>query len=75
MLVIATRHPLNLRQVYANARRLNPAIEIVVCTDNEEESRTLLSEGVGTIFLGVDELAGGMIRHILRRLPPSGASV
>ena len=71
MLVIATRHPLDVPQVASTARRLNPGIEIVVRTDNEDESRTLRADGVGIVFLGVDELAGGMIRHILQRFTPS----
>ena len=71
MLVIATQHPLDIRQMADTARKLNPGIEIVVRTHNEDESRLLRQDGVGTVFLGVEELARGMIQHIVQRFPPA----
>ena len=67
MLVIATPDTLNVRKVVEIARTLNPAIEVVVRTHNEEEAALLQREHIGTVFLGEQELALGMTRHVLRR--------
>ncbi|MDI1274467.1 YbaL family putative K(+) efflux transporter [Polaromonas sp.] len=67
MLVIATPDTLNVRQMINTARTLNPAIEIVVRTHNEAEARLLESENAGKIFLGEEELAHSMTRHVLER--------
>jgi len=74
MLVIATQHPIDIRQMADTARQLNPDIEIVVRTHNEDESDLLRKEGIGTVFLGVEELARGMIQHIVQRFPPPATS-
>ena len=70
MLVVATPDPLSLRQMANTARALNPAIEIVLRTHSEEESVMLRKDGVGTIFVGEEELAKGMTRHVLKRFDP-----
>ena len=67
MLVIAIPDTFNIRQMVATARALNPEIEIIVRTHNEEEAQLLEQEGVGTVFLGEGELAKGMARHALER--------
>jgi CPA2 family monovalent cation:H+ antiporter-2 len=67
MLVIATPDTLNVRKVVEIARTLNPSIEVVVRTHNEEEAALLQNEHIGTVFLGEQELALGMTRHVLRR--------
>lgn len=67
MLVIATPDTLNVRQMINTARTLNPGIEIVVRTHNEAEARLLESENAGKIFLGEEELAQSMTRHVLER--------
>ncbi len=67
MLVVATPDTLNVRQMINTARTLNPAIEIVVRTHNEAEAKLLESENAGKIFLGEEELAQSMTRHVLER--------
>ncbi len=67
MLVIATPDTLDVRQMIATARALNPAIETVVRTHNEAEAKLLDSENAGRIFLGEHELAQAMTRHVLAR--------
>ncbi|MDI1339007.1 YbaL family putative K(+) efflux transporter [Polaromonas sp.] len=67
MLVIATPDTLNVRQMINIARTLNPEIEIVVRTHNEAEAKLLESENAGRIFLGEEELAQSMTRHVLER--------
>ena len=74
MLVIATQHPIDIRQMADTARTLNPGIEIVVRTHNEDESELLRQDGIGAVFLGVEELAKGMIEHIVRRFTPPTTS-
>jgi CPA2 family monovalent cation:H+ antiporter-2 len=67
MLVIATPDTLDVRQMIAIARTLNPPIETVVCTHNEAEAKLLDQENAGKVFLGEQELAQSMIRHVLER--------
>lgn len=67
MLVVATPDTLGVRQMAETARTLNPGIEVVVRTHNEDESRLLRRDQVGTVFYGEEELAKGMITHVLQR--------
>lgn len=67
MLVAAIPDTLEARRMIGVARTLNPDIEIVVRLHNEEEADLLRQEKAGQIFLGEEELAKGMIHHILGR--------
>lgn len=67
MLVVATPDTFDVRQMVKTARTLNPDIETVVRTHNEEEAKLLQRETELTVFLGEDELAKGMGRHVLER--------
>ncbi len=67
MLVIATPDTVSVRRTAEIARTLNPAIEIVLRTHDEEEASLLESENVGTVFFGEHELATAMTRHVLAR--------
>jgi CPA2 family monovalent cation:H+ antiporter-2 len=67
MLVIATPDTFDVRKMAALARQLNPAIEVVVRTHNEEEAALLARDQVGKVFMGEHELALGMAGHVLAR--------
>lgn len=67
MLVIATPATIGVRQMALHARLLNPGIEIVVRSHNEEEARRLEAELSGKVFVGENELAVAMSRHVLER--------
>ncbi|MEW6313665.1 MAG: YbaL family putative K(+) efflux transporter [Pseudomonadota bacterium] len=67
MLVIATPDYIGVRQMVKIARTLNPAIEIVVRTHDEDESLLMRKDAIGTVFFGEEELARGMLSHVLRR--------
>jgi monovalent cation:H+ antiporter-2, CPA2 family len=69
MLVIATQDTLSLHQMIETARTLNPEIQIVVRSHNEDEAERLRAAGVGTVFLGEAELAHAMARHVLAPPP------
>jgi CPA2 family monovalent cation:H+ antiporter-2 len=68
MLVIATPDTLNVRKAVKIARTLNPGIEVVLRTHNEEEAALLQKENIGVVFMGEHELALGMTRHVLMRM-------
>jgi CPA2 family monovalent cation:H+ antiporter-2 len=70
MLVIATPDPVGVRQMAETARALNPGIEVVLRTHSEDESILLRKEGIGTVFFGEEELARGMMSHVLQRFHP-----
>jgi CPA2 family monovalent cation:H+ antiporter-2 len=75
MLVIATPDTLGVRKMVATARTLNPGIEVVVRSHNEEEAALLESERIGKVFIGERELAHGMAGHVLSRLRPAAGGV
>jgi CPA2 family monovalent cation:H+ antiporter-2 len=67
VLVVAVADAMNVRQMMETARTLNPAIETVVRSHNEEEARLLSQETSATVFLGEHELAQAMARDVVRR--------
>jgi CPA2 family monovalent cation:H+ antiporter-2 len=67
MLVIATPDTLDVRRMIGIARTVNPNIETVVRTHSEAELALLEKENAGKIFLGENELAVAMTRHVLER--------
>jgi len=67
MLVIATPDTVTVRRMAEIARTLNPAIEIVVRTHDEEEARLLAEDQLEKVFFGEQELALAMTRHVLAR--------
>ena len=70
MLVIAAPDPLNVRQMVHTARTLNPEIEVILRTNNEDESELLLKDNLGIVFHGKEELAKSMMQHVLQRFDP-----
>jgi CPA2 family monovalent cation:H+ antiporter-2 len=68
MLVIATPDTLGVRKMVDVARALNPGIEVVVRSHNEEEAKLLEAEQIGRVFMGEHELAHGMAGHVLARM-------
>jgi monovalent cation:H+ antiporter-2, CPA2 family len=70
MLVVATPDTLHVRQMAEIPRALNPDIEILLRTHNEEESELLRHERVGKVFFGEEELAHGMASEALKRFAP-----
>jgi CPA2 family monovalent cation:H+ antiporter-2 len=67
VLVIAVPDAMNVRQMMATAYTLNPAIETVIRSHNEDEARLLTQETAATVFLGEQELAQAMARDVMRR--------
>ena len=65
MLVIATPDTLGVRQMIVTARTLNPRIEAIVRSHNADEARLLEQELAGRVFVGENELAQAMVRHVL----------
>lgn len=65
MLVIATPDTFQVRKMIEIARALNPSIQSVVRTHNEEEAALLCKERVGKVFMGEHELALGMSNYVL----------
>ena len=65
VLVIATADPINLRQMIEAARTLNPAIQTVIRSHNEDEARLLTQQNAVTVCLGEQELAQAMARTVL----------
>jgi CPA2 family monovalent cation:H+ antiporter-2 len=67
VLVVATADAINVRQMIEAARTLNPAIQTVIRSHNEDEAHLLTQEVAATVFLGEQELAQSMARAVLSR--------
>jgi CPA2 family monovalent cation:H+ antiporter-2 len=67
MLVIATPDTFGVRKMVEAARTLNPTVEVVVRSHNEEEAAMLERDQVGTVLLGERALAQAMTAHVLAR--------
>jgi CPA2 family monovalent cation:H+ antiporter-2 len=65
MLVIASHTPMDVRGMAEIARALNPGIEIIIRTHSEDEFTLMRQENLGAAFLAEEELARGMIQHVL----------
>lgn len=70
MLVIAVPDTLRARRMIETARILNPSIQIIVRTHNDEEAALLRKESGGEVFVGEHELALSMLRHVLNSVAP-----
>ena len=68
LLVVSIPGTVEVRRMVEISRTLNPEIEVVLRTHSEEEAELLRTDGLGTVFLGEQELARGMITHVLGRL-------
>jgi CPA2 family monovalent cation:H+ antiporter-2 len=68
VLLVAIPDTVNVRKMVEIARTLNPEIEVVLRTHNEEEAQLLQQEHVGTVFVGEHELARGMGDHVVAHL-------
>ena len=71
VLVIATPESMGVPRMAETARLLNPGIEVVVRSHNEDEAQRIESEVVAKVFLGEQELARAMTRHVLERMHAS----
>ena len=67
MLVVATPDLINISQMVDTARRINPAVEIVLRTHSQDEMNFLRQEKMGEVFFGEEELAKNILGHILKR--------
>lgn len=70
MLVIATPDTIDVRKMVETAKILQPGIEIVVRTHNEDESKFLREDKIGKVFYGEEELAKGMCEFIVKQYAP-----
>jgi CPA2 family monovalent cation:H+ antiporter-2 len=68
LLVIATPQTVQVRQMVNTARTLNPAVEVVVRSHNEEEAKHLERDNAGKVFVGEAELARAMTEFVLAKV-------
>ncbi|WP_374243497.1 cation:proton antiporter [Zoogloea sp.] len=68
MLVVTVPDTIASRQMVDIARKLNPHIETVLRADTEDAAELLRRDKLGEIFVGEQELARGMARHVSGRM-------
>lgn len=68
LLIAATSNTFHVRNMIEIARKLNPTIETVIRTHNEEEATLWKQEKIGKIFLSEKQLADGMAEYVLERM-------
>jgi CPA2 family monovalent cation:H+ antiporter-2 len=66
-LVVAVPDSFRARRMVQVAKTLNPPIHAVVRTHSDDEGSLLRRDGADAVFMGEEELARGMIRHVLGR--------
>jgi CPA2 family monovalent cation:H+ antiporter-2 len=74
LLVIATPDTFHVRRMVEIARMLNPSIKVAVRTHNEHEAALLRTETGGKVFVGEQELAASMTRHVMDTLRERAAA-
>lgn len=67
LLVIAIPDTFKVRRMIETARTLNPRIETIIRSHNEEEAALLEQEGATKVFLGARELAMNMSHYVWGR--------
>ncbi len=67
MLVIAAIDAFDVREVAAQARLLNPGLEVVVRSPTPEEAGLLEDERIAKAFVAEAEVAQGIARHVVAR--------
>jgi Kef-type K+ transport system, predicted NAD-binding component len=70
MLVVAAPDTADVHRIVETAKTLNPDIRIALRTHNPEEAQLWRSEGIGQVFYDGEELAKGMISHVLQQFRP-----
>jgi monovalent cation:H+ antiporter-2, CPA2 family len=73
LLVIATPDTFHVRRMVEIARMLNPSVKVVVRSHNEGEAALLREETGGKVFVGEQELAASMTRHVMETLKERAA--
>ena len=73
MLVIATADTFDVRKMVGIARKLNPKVEVVLRTHDEDDARLFEQDALGKVFFGEHELALGITRHIVERMGVHGS--
>ena len=68
MLVIAVPDAINVRAMVETARTLNPSIAVVLRMHDEDAASLFEQDGLGTVFVGEQELARGMAEHVLEQM-------
>ena len=68
MLIIAAPDSAGVQKMIETARALNPDIEILIRTHSDEVAALLRSRELGTVFIGEQELATAMSKHVLARM-------
>ena len=68
VLVVAIPDAAGVRKMVETAKTLNPRVEILLRTHNDEEATLLRRENLGVVFMGEHELARAMTQDVLSRL-------
>ncbi len=68
VLVVAIPNAAGVRKMVETAKTLNPRVEILLRTHNDEEAALLRRENLGLVFMGEHELALAMTHEVLTRV-------
>ncbi|MGH6969193.1 MAG: cation:proton antiporter [Stellaceae bacterium] len=70
LLVIAVPEKSAVRRILAEARAINPALEIVARTHSREEAEWLKQKGVARVVMGESQTASEMASYAIRHFAP-----
>jgi len=72
-LVVAIPNAFEAGQIAAQARALNPIVEIIARAHSDAEVEHLVHHGANTVIMGEREIARSMVKHILPAPPAAPA--
>jgi CPA2 family monovalent cation:H+ antiporter-2 len=67
-LIIALPETLHVRAMMETSKALNPGAEIIVRTHSDEETARVTKEKADKVFMGENELALSITRHVMEKL-------
>ncbi|MDU0810295.1 MAG: cation:proton antiporter [Burkholderia sp.] len=68
ILVITLPDIFNTKNIIEASRILNPNLEIILCTNNNDEAKLFSHDGITMVFVAEMELVRGMMEYILDRI-------
>ncbi len=67
MLILALHDDLVIRKIIETAKLLNPKVEVVINTNNEENAEHAKADHLGKVFVYQDALANAVVKYCMKR--------
>lgn len=68
LLVISPMDIIDIHKIVDIAKTLNPAIQILLCSESKEEAEVIRRDNIGEVYYAKEEMARNMSNHILNQI-------